>query len=140
MNRSQIYESRYVSTLSSDEFQENIKDKNDSVAPPKRNNEFYNQINKIKKKWENYSNNSRISNLNETNEFNRSSMNHSSDICLDNNLNMSHITLNELKKKWNDVSNRTSNVNSTTNKDISNQIFESNNKPNLEIKRKSIKK
>ena len=150
MNRSQMFESKYASTLSSDEMSESNREPV-SESNRKDNSSFYNQINKIKKKWENFSNNSRISNLNETMDLNRSTLSRNENLKLfdnqsgnnNNNLNASHLTLNELKNKWNQVSNRTSNNSNRQNlnvNDVSTHSTNQNSNSNIENKRKSLKK
>lgn len=148
MNRSQMFESKYASTLSSDEMNETNKEPA-SAANKKDNSSFYNHINKIKKKWENFSNNSRMSNLNETVDLNRSTTSRNANINLfdnqtnynnNNNLNVSQTTLNELKNKWNQVSNRISTNNKQNLNDSSTHSTNQNSNSNIENKRKSIKK
>jgi len=155
MNRSQMIESKYASTLSSGEISESNRDPI-SDSNKKDNSSFYNQINKIKKKWENFSNNSKISNLNETMDLNRSNISRNENIRLfdnqsnnnNNNLNTSQMTIKELKNKWNEVSTRTSinsnrqnlNGSSMNMNDISMHSTNQNSNSNIENKRKSFKK
>lgn len=145
-----MFESRYASTLSSDEMNESHREPI-SESNKKDNTSFYNQINKIKKRWENFSNNSRISNLNETVDLNnRSAISRNIDMKFpdnnNNSLNVSQMALNDLKSKLNQVSSRTSNItnrqnmNSSILNEVSTHSTNQNSNSNIEIKRKSIKK
>jgi len=155
MNRSNIIDSKYASTLSLDDLNENIKTDQNNNSNKKDNSNFYNQINKIKKKWENFSNNSRISNLDiNKHDLNRTTVNNydenrifDNQINIKKNVNISQVTITELKNKWNQVSNKTS-INNNNNRlnnsclnpnDVSSHSSQPINKT-IDNKRKSINK
>jgi len=136
-------ESKNGSTISSDELNESNTNSN-----LKENLNFYNQINKIKKKWENFSNSTRVSNSNESNNISKinastfvnSEINNYEDI-QNNNLNVSQMTLRDIKNKWNQISNKTNNRQNLNNTNFNDKLTHSINTNNTyDSKRKSIKK
>lgn len=111
---------------------------------------FLNQINKIKQKWEKFSNNSRIPNTKDSQQdFNRTTINPNRSNIEGSNLQSSQNTLKELKKKWNQVSSRPkpnlnhSTINENTNSNYLNESLTNRNTSSNQgdfKPRKSVKK
>lgn len=140
------YDSKYPTNLSSDENPDLKRERKSSANNETPN--FLNQINKIKQKWEKFSNNSRIPNSNISGQdFNRTTMNVNRSNIEGSTGQSSTNTLKELKKKWNQVSRPKPNLNhSSINDNNSNYLNESMTNRTSSIQgdikstRKSLKK